>query len=69
MTEKISLPEEGYIRLSTILKVYPIGKSTWYAGVKSGRFEKPTKLGPRTNGWTVRYIRSLIAAAEQSKGV
>ena len=39
----------------------PVSKSTWWAGVKSGRFPKPVKLGPRTTAWRVEDIRSLIA--------
>lgn len=38
------LPETGFIRLSTILKIIPISKSTWWAGVKSGRYPKSVKL-------------------------
>lgn len=38
----------------------PIGKSTWWAGVKSGRFPKPVKLGPRTTAWKVEDIKALI---------
>ena len=38
----------------------PIGKSTWWAGVKSGRFPKPVKLGARTTAWCVEHIRELI---------
>jgi len=43
------LPETGFVRLSTILKVIPISKSTWWAGVKSGRYPKSIKLSKR---WT-----------------
>lgn len=54
------LPETGYVRLPTILKVFPIGKSTWWAGVKDGRFPKPVKLGARTTAWRVDDIRHLL---------
>ncbi len=55
------LPETGFIRLTTILKVIPVGKSTWWEGVKSGRFPKAVKLGPRTTAWRVEDIRELIS--------
>jgi prophage regulatory protein len=46
----------------------PVCKSQWWAGVKSGRYPKPVKLGPRTTAWRVEDIRALIdnmtAAAE-----
>jgi predicted DNA-binding transcriptional regulator AlpA len=55
-----TLPEAGFVRIRQILAVYPIGRSTWWAGVKSGRFPRPVKLGPRTTAWRVEDIRRLI---------
>jgi hypothetical protein len=40
----------------------PVKKSCWWAGVKSGRFPQPIKLGPRVTVWRVEDIRALIAA-------
>lgn len=57
------LPESGFVRLPTILSVFPVCKSTWWNGVKSGRFPKPVKLGPRTTAWRTEDIRALIAGA------
>jgi len=53
----------GFLRLSSILAPMgpiPVGRSTWWEGVKSGRFPKPVKLGPRTTAWRVEDIRQLI---------
>ena len=61
-----SLPEYGFVRLAAILAPHgpiPVGRSTWWAGVKSGRFPKPVKLGPRTTAWRVEDIRDLIRRA------
>jgi prophage regulatory protein len=58
-----SLPETGFVRLSSIIAPagpIPVGRSTWWAGVKSGRFPKPIKLGPRTTAWRVEDIRALL---------
>ena len=55
-----SLPSEGFVRLGTILHVFPIGKSTWWAGVKSGRYPAPVKLGPRLTAWKVSDVRQLL---------
>lgn len=38
----------------------PVKKSTWWNGVKSGRFPKSFKIGPRTTVWHVEDIRLLI---------
>jgi prophage regulatory protein len=60
------IPTLGFIRLSSILAPLgpiPVSKSTGWAGVKSGRFPKPVKLGPRTTAWNVLDIRALIDKA------
>ena len=62
-----ALPDEGFVRLPAILAPFgpiPVGRSTWWAGVKSGRFPKPVKLGPRTTAWKVEDIRKLIESVE-----
>lgn len=56
------LPESGFVRLPEVLKVFPVSKSTWWAGVKDGRFPKPVKLGPKMTAWRVEDIRELIAS-------
>jgi len=60
-------PQTGLVRLSQILAPYgpiPVSKSTWWAGVKEGRFPQPQKLGPRTTVWRVEDIRSLYETSE-----
>lgn len=66
------LPETGYLRLPQILgkpatdsapaipALIPLSKSTWWAGVRSGRYPKPIKLGERITAWRVEDIRALI---------
>ncbi len=54
------LPEAGLVRLPTILKVIPVSRSTWWAGVKSGRFPKAVKVGGRITAWRVEDIRELV---------
>lgn len=35
-----SLPETGFMRLPAVLAVIPVSKTTWWVGVKSGRYPK-----------------------------
>ncbi len=56
MKGEIILPETGFVRLPTILKLIPIGKSSWWAGVKDGRYPQPVKLGIRITAWRVEDI-------------
>lgn len=66
MKDRFKLPETGLVRLSSLLAPrgpIPVGKSTWWAGVKSGRYPKPIKLGPRITAWRVEDIREFIEKA------
>ena len=64
------IPEEGYLRLKQILgnpnstpaipPIIPVSKSSWWDGIKSGKYPKPLKLGSRTTVWRVKDIRKLI---------
>lgn len=68
-----SLPESGFLRLAQIIgnpkadppipPIVPVGKSSWWLGVRSGKYPKPVKLGPRTTAWRVEDIRALIESA------
>ena len=60
METTLDLPTTGFIRLKSVLRVYPVGRSTWWAGVRHGRYPAPVKLGPRTTAWRVEDIRALI---------
>lgn len=56
-------PQTGLVRLAQILAPrgpIPVSKSTWWQGVKEGRFPKPQKLGPRTTVWKAEDIRALF---------
>lgn len=64
MTQNI-LPNTGFVRLSSILYPsgpIPVSRSTWWAGVKSGLFPQPVKLGPTITAWRVTDIHTLIDA-------
>lgn len=57
-----ALPETGLVRLPQILAVFPVSRSSWWAGVKSGKYPKAIKLGERTTAWHVADIRALLAS-------
>ncbi len=62
------LPPTGFVRLPGILAPngpIPISKSTWWAGIKDGRYPQPVKLGPRITAWRVEDIRALIIEGPQ----
>ena len=55
-----SLTKDMLLRLPEVLQVVRIPKSSWWRGVKEGRFPKPIKLGPRTSAWRASDLESLI---------
>ena len=64
------LPASGFVRLPGILAPngpIPVSKSTWWAGIKDGRYPKPVKLGPRITAWRVEDIRALIDGAANDR--
>lgn len=55
----------GLIRLPEVLRLYPVSRSAWYAGVKDGRHPAPLKLaGGRTAAWRVSDVLALIESTE-----
>jgi hypothetical protein len=55
--------KRGLRRLPFIIKPngpIPVSRSTWWAGVKSGRFPAPVKLGPKISAWRDVDIQQLI---------
>lgn len=42
-----------------IKPLIPVCKTSWWNGVKSGRFPKPVKLGPRITAWKSEDIAAL----------
>jgi prophage regulatory protein len=62
------LPLTGFVRLPSILAPQgpiPVSKSSWWQGIKDGRYPKPVKLGPRITAWRVEDIRTLITEGPQ----
>ncbi len=49
-------------RLPTVLTYVPVSRSGWWAGVKSGRYPKPIRIGARCVAWRESDIRALIAS-------
>ena len=56
----LNLLPPGLLRLVVILQFVPVSASTWWSGVKDGRFPKPMKLSKRVTVWKSEDIRKLI---------
>jgi predicted DNA-binding transcriptional regulator AlpA len=66
----VTIPETGFLRLPQIIgnskanppitALIPVSKTSWWNGVKSGKYPKAVKLGERTTAWRAEDIRKLI---------
>jgi predicted DNA-binding transcriptional regulator AlpA len=62
----------GYLRIWQIVgdrkrgiePLLPVGRSTFLAGVKSGKYPKPVKLGERTTAWRKSDILALLDSVD-----
>ncbi|MEA4858323.1 MAG: AlpA family phage regulatory protein [Solidesulfovibrio sp.] len=62
------LSEASLLRLPQIVgdkkrgipPLVPVSRSTWWAGVKTGRFPKPVRIGERCVAWRAKDIEALI---------
>jgi prophage regulatory protein len=58
--------KRGFLRLPQVLEILPISKSTWWKGIREGRFPKPVKLSARTSAWSRADIDTLCDQFEVS---
>ena len=56
----VRIEQPSFLRLPEVLKAIPVSKSTWWAGVRDGRFPKPVKLSERCTAWRAADIKKLI---------
>ena len=62
------LTDDGLLRLEQIIgstrkgiaPILPISKTSFYRGIREGRYPAPVKLGERTSAWKVSEIRALL---------
>jgi prophage regulatory protein len=62
-----TLPPEALIRLPDVLRLFPVSKSTWWAGVKEGTYPQPVKLGARAVGWPLGSVLDLTRGREAAE--
>jgi prophage regulatory protein len=59
--------ENRLLRLPEVLKIFPVSKSTWWHGVKTGKYPKSIKIGIRTTAWLADDIYQLIKSFSENK--
>lgn len=49
------------LRLPDVLSRIPVSRSTWFSGVRSGRFPPAVSLGGRSVAWRASDIDRVVA--------
>jgi prophage regulatory protein len=62
MAGRMQMEEAAFLRVSDILRLIPVSRSTWWAGVRRGRYPPSVKLGPGITAWRAEDIRNFIEA-------
>ena len=65
----MDIPEFGFLRLDDVLRIIPVSKTTWYNGVRSGRFPKGIRLSQNIVVWRVEDIKNLVKKIEEEAGI
>ena len=78
MTVVNVLPPTGFLRINQIIgdnnanppipPIIPVSRSSWWGGVRSGKYPNSIKLGPRTTVWRVEDVRSLVESFSANGG-
>lgn len=50
-----------------IPEILPISKTSWWNGVKSGKYPKPIKLGKGTTCWRESEIMAIVSGGVNQK--
>jgi prophage regulatory protein len=64
MTTTKSAATGPLLRLPEVLAMFPISRSGWYEGVRTGRYPTPVKLGARAVAWRREDLQALLASLE-----
>ncbi len=65
----MDIPEFGFLRLNDVLRIIPVSKTTWYNGIRSGRFPKGIRLSQNIVVWRVEDIKNLVRQLEEEAGI
>jgi prophage regulatory protein len=70
MATTVPLPSIGFLRLPQIIgdrnskpptpAIFPVSRSSWWEGVRLGKYPKPIKLSENVTAWKVEDVRALI---------
>jgi predicted DNA-binding transcriptional regulator AlpA len=57
-----SLPDEAYVRVETVARLYSVSPATVWRWTRNGLIAPPRKLGPQVTAWNVGMLRQALRA-------
>lgn len=57
------LDGDGLMRLPEVLAMVSVSRSSWWSGIRDGRYPRPVRIGARSVAWRCADIRKLIESA------
>ena len=61
------MADQELLKLKEVLKIVPVSKTTWYLGVKEGRYPQPVKIGLKAVAWRKQDIDDYINSLSTKK--
>lgn len=61
------LDGDGLMRLPEVLAMVSVSRSSWWAGIRAGRYPRPVRIGARSVAWRCPDIRKLIESAGEGE--
>jgi len=55
------LPDSAMLSIGEVLALVRISRSTWYAGIKTGRYPASVPIGPASPRWRLGEIRKVTS--------
>jgi predicted DNA-binding transcriptional regulator AlpA len=59
--------EQELLKLKDVLKVIPVSKTTWYIGIKEGRYPPPIKIGLKAVAWRKKDIDNCLKSLNENR--
>jgi predicted DNA-binding transcriptional regulator AlpA len=60
MSEQVEKGQkQRFLRLPQVLEIFPVSKSTWWAGIREGKYPKQVKLSQKISAWRESDIDEL----------
>lgn len=64
-----TLPDSSMLSLDEVLTLLRISRSSWYGGLKTGKFPKAVYIGPNSPRWRCGTIRSVAEGTYEKSEV